>query len=399
MLRFLTAGESHGKGLVAILEGLPAGLRLSASDINLELARRQTGFGRGGRMQIEKDEAEILSGVRHGLTLGSPVALLIKNRDWENWRETMAVEALTEDAEGGADTRKTLSAPFAVVCPRPGHADLVGAIKYGHRDMRNVLERASARETAARVACGALAKKLLAEFGVFPAGHVVRIGTVEARPPCEDATTLAALAEKSPVRCADAEASGRMVEEISACARDRDTLGGVVEVRVDGLPIGLGSYAQWDRRLDARLAMAVMSIPGVKGVEIGLGFGAAARRGSQVHDAIYYDRQTRRYIRRTNNAGGLEGGVTNGEPLVIRAAMKPIATVGAPLASVDISTKEAVLAHHERSDICAVPACAVVAEAVVALELAAAFTEVFGHDSLPRMLEAYEAYKEYVMDF
>ncbi len=427
MLRFLTAGESHGKGLVAIIEGLPAGLGLSEDDINRDLERRQKGFGRGGRMKIERDRAEILSGVRHGLTLGSPLALLIRNRDWENWEQRMAVEARSTGAgAGGAgdtgDTGGGSPDVEAVVCPRPGHADLVGAIKYGHHDMRNVLERASARETAARVACGAVAKKLLAEFSVDLVGHVVRIGKVEAQPvnaqlvkawpvevrpvevrPVEarpgGLRQLAELAENSPVRCADPEASEDMVQEISACAGERDTLGGVVEVIAAGLPVGLGSYAYWDRRLDARLAMAAMSVPGVKGVEIGLGFGAARRRGSEVHDAIFYDGDGRRFFRKTNNAGGLEGGVTTGEPLVVRAAMKPIATIGTPLASVNILTKESAAAHHERSDVCAVPACAVVAEAVVAFELAATFAEAFGHDTLARMRQAYEAYLEYVRSF
>ncbi len=381
MLRFLTAGESHGKALVAVLEGIPAGLPLSARDIDLDLARRQKGYGRGDRMKVERDTVEIVSGVRNGATLGSPISLVVKNRDWENWQSVMAVE----QAEVALDD--------AVTCPRPGHADLVGVIKYGHDDIRNVLERASARETAARVACGAVARRLLAELGVSIASHVVSIGAVRAPGFLEgeprSVHTIAQAAESSPVRCADAGASQNMVLEISAAAESGDTLGGTVEVIASGLPPGLGSYVQWDRRLDARLASAVMSIPAIKGVEIGLGFAAAALPGSKVHDEIVYDGQVRR---RSNNAGGLEGGVTTGEALVVRAAMKPIATLRRPLDSVDISTLEPKKAHHERSDVCAVPACGVVAEAVVALELCSAFLEAFGGDTLLRMRGALERY-------
>ncbi len=382
MLRFLTAGESHGKALVAVLEGIPSGLPLSARDIDLDLARRQKGYGRGGRMQIERDTVEIISGVRKGLTLGSPLSLMIRNRDWENWEPVMAVE--------GAETTPSAR----VTCPRPGHADLAGAMKYGHEDIRNVLERASARETAARVACGAVARRLLAELGVKIASHVVSIGTVRAPGFLEgtprELDAVAEAAESSPVRCADAQASQEMVSRISSAAEKGDTLGGTVEVIACGLPPGLGSYAHWDRRLDARLACAVMSIPAIKGVEIGLGFSAASLPGSRVHDEIVYDGEIRR---RTNNAGGLEGGVTTGEALVVRAAMKPIATLGMPLDSVDISTMEARKAHHERSDVCAVPACGVVAEAAVALELCSAFLETFGGDTLSRVQEALDRYR------
>lgn len=381
MLRFLTAGESHGKALVAVLEGMPSGLPLSARDIDRDLARRQKGYGRGGRMQVERDTVEIISGVRNGVTLGSPISLSVRNRDWENWESIMRVE------------RAEMAPEKMVTCPRPGHADLAGAMKYGHDDIRNVLERASARETAARVACGAVARRLLSELGVKIASHVVSIGTIRAPGFLEgeprELDAIAEASESSPVRCADAGASEEMVSRISAAAERGDTLGGTVEVIALGLPPGLGSYAQWDRRLDARLASAVMGIPAIKGVEIGLGFAAAALPGSKVHDEIVYDGEIRR---RTNNAGGLEGGVTTGEALVVRAAMKPLATLRVPLDSVDISTMEPRKAHHERSDVCAVPACGVVAEAAVALELCSAFLETFGGDTLLRVREALDRY-------
>ena len=381
MLRFLTAGESHGKALVAIIEGIPSGLSLSAHHIDSDLARRQKGYGRGSRMKIERDTVEIISGVRNGVTIGSPISLAIKNRDWENWASIMAVE-------------RTETAPEnAVTCPRPGHADLVGAMKYGHGDIRNVLERASARETAARVACGAVAKRLLAELGVRIVSHVISIGTIRAPGFLEEEPreldAIAEAAESSPVRCAHAGASQEMVAQIFAAAENGDTLGGTVEVIASGLPPGLGSYVQWDRRLDARLASEVMSIP------IGVGFAAAALPGSKVHDEILYDGEIRR---RTNNSGGLEGGVTTGEALVIRAAMKPIATLGKPLDSVDISTMEAKKAHHERSDVCAVPACGVVAEAVVALELCSAILEAFGGDTLSRVRGALDRYNSEIRE-
>lgn len=382
----MTAGESHGRGLVGILEGVPAGLEISEEDIDRDLARRQKGFGRGGRMAIEQDRVLILSGVRDCRTLGSPIALFVRNKDWENW------EALMNPGPAEIPEEEK------VTYPRPGHADLAGAIKYGHRDIRNVLERASARETAARVACGAVARKLLAGFGVKIISHVVRIGPVEAKDLPDGPDGIAEAAEASPTRCADPKASERMVRAIEEAREDGDTLGGVFEVIVSGLPCGLGSYVHWDRRLDGRLAMAVMSIPGVKGVEIGLGFASASLRGSRVHDEIFYDAD-RGFYRRTNNAGGLEGGVTTGEPLVIRGAMKPIPTLRAPLATVDIRTKEARAAHRERSDVCAVPACSVVAEAAVALELGSAFLEAFGGDCMERIRAAYESYLEYVKGF
>lgn len=379
MLRYLTAGESHGPCLMGILEGMPAGLRVSREDLDRDLARRQRGYGRGGRMAIEQDRAEILAGVRLGVTTGAPIGLLIRNRDWENWAAIMGADDTGTDG-GGADQPDR-----RVTRPRPGHADLAGALKYGHTDIRNVLERASARETAMRVAVGALARRLLAELGVGVHSHVVRIGGVTARADGLEPAAIAAAAEESPVRCADPGAGLRMMNEIDRAREAGDTLGGVVEVLVTGLPPGLGSHVHWDRRLDGRLAGAAMSVPAIKGVEIGLGFEAAARPGSEVHDAIYRDRGRGLY-RRTNRAGGLEGGMTNGETLTLRAAMKPIATLLAPLESVDLATGEPAAAAVERSDICAVPAAGVVLEAVVALVLAESVIEKFGGDSLEELL-------------
>ena len=386
MLRFLTAGESHGPALVTVVEGMPAGLFLTAEHINARLVKRQAGFGRGGRMAIEKDTARILSGVRGGFTLGSPVAVLVENRDFANWREVMD-PAPSDSAPAGPVTR-----------PRPGHADLAGALKYRHRDIRNVLERASARETAARVAAGSIAARLLEELGVKIAGLVLQVGGVKAQSvPAEGAGLEDALL-RSRLWCPDPAAEEKMLAAIEEAAACGDTLGGVFEVRACGLPPGLGSYAQWDRRLDGRLAGAVMSVQGVKGVEIGLGFAAAGLPGSQVHDEIRYE-EGRGFFRTTNRAGGLEGGVTNGEVLVVRAAMKPIPTLRKPLASVDIQTKEAAEALAERSDVCAVPSACVVAEAAVAWELACAFVEKFGGDSLAEMKENLHNYKLYLEKF
>lgn len=383
MLRFLTSGESHGPFLLAVLDGVPAGLDLDAAAVDRDLARRQRGHGRGDRMKIEKDAVRFVGGVRHGRTTGAPVALEIPNRDHAAWGDRMSPAG------------PVASAP-EVTRPRPGHADLAGALKYGLADVRDVLERASARETAARVAAGAVAKRLLAEIGASVVSHVVEIGGIRA-----DAGLLAGLpldetsrrAEDDPCACADPGASTRMRAAIDAARDAGDTLGGVVEAAAFGLPIGLGSYAQHDRRLDGRLAAAVASIPAVKGVEFGLGFEAARRRGSEVHDAI--ERRAGGappFARPTNRAGGLEGGVTNGEPLVIRAAMKPISTLKKPLASVDLRTGAAAEAAFERSDVCAVPACAVVVEAVVALVLAAAALEKFGGDSVEEFRRNHAAY-------
>lgn len=386
MLRYLNGGESHGKYLLAVLEGVPAGLPLSADDINRDLARRQKGYGRGGRMRLEEDRVEFGCGVRKGITLGNPIGLMVPNKDWENWKEVMAVEP------GPMPTEKV------VTRPRPGHADLVGAIKYGHRDIRNVLEKASARETAIRVAIGGVAKALLTQFGMRVLSYTTEIGGVVAGR-VDDPLEAYERAEASDVRSPDAEAGTKMVEQIRAAKHRGDTLGGVFEVVVTNPPIGLGSYAQWDRRLGARLAMAAMSIQAMKGVEIGMGFEAARRFGSEVHDEIYYDHGEQRFVRKTNNAGGLEGGITNGQPIVLRVAMKPISTLYSPKKSVDIQTKEPFDATVERSDICTVPAAGVVGEAVIAFEMANAMVEKFGGDSLEEMKRNYEAYQAYVKSF
>jgi chorismate synthase len=385
MLRYLTAGESHGQCLTAILEGIPAGLPLRAEDIDHDLARRQKGYGRGGRMRIEQDRVDFLAGVRKGHTLGNPITLLIRNKDWENWKEIMSPEP-------GPPAQEKV-----VTCPRPGHADLVGAIKYNHRDIRNVLEKASARETAIRVAVGAVAKRLLAEFGMRVYSYTVAIGGVTV-PSGKHLSVEEAFerAEKSEVRCPDEAASEKMVARIREAKHKGDTLGGIFEVVVTNPPLGLGSYAQWDRRLTGRLAMALMSIQAMKGVEVGMGFEAAQRFGSEVHDEIFYDQG---FTRGGNNAGGLEGGITTGQPIVLRTAMKPISTLYNPKKSVDILTKEPVEATIERSDICTVPAAGVVGEAVVAYEMASAFIEKFGGDTLQELRRNYDAYQDYVKRF
>lgn len=386
MLRYLNGGESHGKYLMAVLEGVPAGLPLTAEDVNRDLARRQKGYGRGGRMRVEEDRVEFGCGVRKGKTLGNPIGLLIANKDWENWKDVMAAEP------GPAPTEKV------VTRPRPGHADLVGAIKYGHRDIRNVLEKASARETAIRVAIGGVAKALLAQFGMHVVSYTVQIGDVVAQR-TDDPLKAYQLAETSDVRSPDPDAGAHMIERIRTAKHKGDTLGGVFEVVVTNPPIGLGSYTQWDRRLSARLAMAAMSIQAMKGVEIGMGFEAARRFGSEVHDDIYYDKQGQQFVRHTNNAGGLEGGITNGLPIVLRVAMKPISTLYSPKKSVDIETKEPFDATVERSDICTVPAAGVVGEAVIAFEMANALVEKFGGDNLEEMKRNFEAYQAYVKTF
>ncbi|HEY3412442.1 MAG TPA: chorismate synthase [Armatimonadota bacterium] len=394
--RFITAGESHGPALTATIDGLPAGLPFTASAIDVDLARRQKGYGRGGRMAIEHDHVRILSGVRHGVTLGSPVALMVENRDWANWYTAMSAEPLTDDqaAEAVQGAEAFRRAPITV--PRPGHADLAGALKYDQRsDLRNVLERASARETAMRVAVGGVAKRLLSEFGVDIRGRVTRIGAVTDDTPAGPIAEWSERAENSEVRCLDPNAEAAMIASIDATRGDGDTLGGVFEVVAEGLPPGLGSHTQWDRKLDGSLARALMSIQAIKGVEIGLGFGAAALPGSRVHDEILYDGAIERP---TNGAGGLEGGITTGQPLVVRAAMKPIATLRKPLRSVDIRTLEPVDAHFERSDVCAVPAAAVVGEAMVAIVVAQAFLEKFGADSLSDIRVAFEAYAARIAD-
>ena len=373
MLRYLTAGESHGPTLTTILEGIPANLPLVAEEINLDLARRQRGYGRGGRMRIEKDEANIVGGVRHGLTMGGPIAILIANRDWENWKATMDPKAVS----GEADPRPV------VTRPRPGHADLAGALKYGQHDIRNVLERASARETTARVAIGAVCKRLLREFAIDVFSHVTEIGGIAAKSEGLSFAEIRDRAEASDVRCANPDAGEAMMRKIDEARKRGTTLGGVFEVVALNLPVGLGSYVHWDRKLDGRLAQAVMSIQAIKGVEIGLGFEGARRFGFETHDEIFYE--DGRFVRTTNRAGGLEGGMSNGEPIVVRGAMKPISTQYAPMASVDLRTKEPFKASVERSDICSVPAAGVIGEAVVAFELARAFLEKFGGDSLEEM--------------
>ncbi len=381
-LRFLTAGESHGKALTAVIEGMPAGLALSEDDIVRDLARRQGGYGRGGRQKIESDRAEILSGVRHGLTLGSPIALMIANRDWENWRNVMGVET----PEGPVDKVTRL---------RPGHADLAGAMKYAQDDVRNVLERASARETGARVAVGAVARRFLEELGVAINSHTVAIGGIEAKR-VEEADWRAV--EESPVRCADAEAGERMLAAIDSAREGGNSLGGVTEVRATGVPIGLGSHVHWDRRLTGLLAQAVMSIPSVKGVEIGDGFAGARMPGSESQDVILSQSEWagRPWRRASNHAGGIEGGMTNGEEIVVRAALKPISTMARRLPSADLATGEATEAHYERSDVCIVPAAGVIAEAMVAIVLATAVLDKFGGDHISETLRNYRAYLETV---
>jgi chorismate synthase len=385
--RFTTAGESHGPGLLAIVEGVPAGLPIRAEEIDAELQRRQGGYGRGGRMRIESDRAQILSGVRHGEALGSPISLLIRNRDWDNWTRAMSAEPAEDPGDAELHRR--------VYQPRPGHADLVGVLKYDRTDARDILERASARETAARVAAGAIAKRFLAELGVHIGSHVISLGGIWAELPDALPDELNAVSDVSPVRCLDAKAEAAMIEAIDVAKRDGDTLGGIFEVVVTGLPIGLGSHVSWDRKLDGRLGGAVMSIQAVKGVEIGNGFTGANTPGSRVHDEIVRDRAKREgggYGRRTNRAGGLEGGITTGAALVVRGAMKPISTLMQPLQTVDLQTGEAAVAVRERSDVCALPAAGVVGEAMVALVLADAVLEAFGSGAIRDVRARLEAY-------
>lgn len=387
-MRFLTAGETHGPQLTAIIEGLPSNLTLSADAINEQLARRQKGYGRGLRMQIEKDTVQIVGGVRHGKTTGAPVALVVENKDWTHWTKVMSAEPVDEDQE----------AKRRVSRPRPGHADLNGGLKYNQRDLRNILERSSARETTVRVAVGAAARSLLTEFGIQVAGHVLSIGDITAKQPDLPIEELIRVTEESPVRVADKDSEALMVAAIDAAKADGDTLGGVVEVIVKGAPLGLGSHVQWDRKLDGRIAQAVLSIQAFKGVEFGIGFEAAKRRGSLVHDEILYS-EAEGFSRRTNRAGGLEGGMTTGEPIVVRGVMKPISTLYKPLQSVDIDTKDAFTAQIERSDTCAVPAAAVIMESVVAWEVAHAFLEKFGGDSIEEIRRNYEGYLAQIKEY
>ncbi|MDN4523155.1 chorismate synthase [Fictibacillus fluitans] len=389
-MRYLTAGESHGPQLTTILEGVPSGLSLPAQVINEELSRRQKGHGRGRRMQIEKDQAIINSGVRHGYTLGSPITLTVENRDFKHWTKIMGAEPLEDDSE---EVKRQITRP------RPGHADLNGAIKYNHRDMRNVLERSSARETTVRVAAGAVAKQLLNELGIQVGGHVIEIGGIVAeKMEFDSLKDLQERTEASPVRCLDEEAGLKMMKAIDDAKENGDSIGGIVEVIVEGMPVGVGSYVHYDRKLDAKLAAAVMSINAFKGVEIGIGFEAAHKPGSLVHDEITWDKE-KGYSRKTNNAGGFEGGMTTGMPVVVRGVMKPIPTLYKPLQSVDIDSKEAFQASIERSDSCAVPAASVVAEAVVAWELAAALAEQFGSDNIERMKENIARHNQQASEF
>ncbi|MEK4157411.1 chorismate synthase [Paenibacillus odorifer] len=380
-LRYLTAGETHGPQLTAIIEGLPSNLTLDFEELNFQLHRRQKGYGRGRRMQIEKDTAQIVGGVRHGYTTGAPVALVVENKDWTHWKNIMNIEPIP-----GSDEEKR-----RVNRPRPGHADLNGGLKYNHTDLRNVLERSSARETAARVACGAVARQLLAAFGVKVAGQVIRIGEIEA--PANDLPIdeLIERTEQSSVRVVDKETEQKMEAYIDQIKEEGDSIGGIVECIVEGLPIGLGSYVQSDRKLDGAIAGAVMSINAFKGVEIGIGFEAGKLRGSQVHDEIMYE-ASKGYYRASNRLGGFEGGMTNGMPIVVRGVMKPIPTLYKPLQSVDIDMKEPFTAQVERSDACAVPAACVVLESVVAWEVAKAFLDKFGGDSLEEIKANYENY-------
>lgn len=374
MIRFLTSGESHGQALMAILEGIPAGLELTEEDINIELGRRQVGYGRGQRMQIEKDRGQIVSGVRNRYTIAAPIGLLIDNRDWENWKDQIVPP---------------------VTAPRPGHADLPGTLKYDFTDIRNVLERASARETAARVAVGAVCRKLLCEFNISIFSRTIQIGKIKDSSQWNLSAKEWVKIENSPVRCLDKKEEDKMIRLIDQAKQDGDTLGGVVEIAAANVPIGLGSYIQWDTKLDGRIAQALMSIQAIKAVEIGLGTRVAELPGSQVHDEIFLVKG-KGFTRRTNHAGGFEGGMSNGENIILRASMKPIATLMKPLQSIDLKTRKAVKATVERSDVCAVPAVGVIAENVVAFELARALQEKFGGDSLREMKRNYHGYLEQI---
>jgi chorismate synthase len=390
MLRFYTAGESHGQALLAFISGLPASLPIDVDFINHELHRRQLGYGRGGRQKIEKDRAEIFAGVRHGKTIGAPVALRIENRDWANWEKALPVEDSPDLA--GQDKK--------LVAPRPGHADLAGSQKFNFHDARYVLERASARETAARVAAAAFAKLLLRHFGTAIASHTVQVGHVKlARNASWDEILVVSADLESPLRCVDSVAQDKMKAEVDAALKAGDTVGGIFEVIAHNVPIGLGSHAQWDEKLDGRLAQAVMSIQAVKGVEIGAGVTAAGSYGSEVQDEISYDKSAKRFRRSSNRAGGLEGGITNGEDVVVRGYLKPISTLRRALGTADMVTKEPVQAAYERSDWCVVPAAGVAGEAMVALVLADAFLQKFGGDSLAEMRRNFDNYARQIDEF
>jgi chorismate synthase len=390
MLRFVTAGESHGQALVAWISGLPAGIPIDLDFVGRELHRRQLGYGRGGRQRIEKDQAEFLAGVRHGRTIGAPIALRIENRDWKNWEQALPVE----DSDGAEDQRRRLTAP------RPGHADLAGAQKFNFHDARYVLERASARETAARVAAGALAKLFLTEFGVTVLSHTLAVGHVRlARAAAWDEIVAICENLESPLRCVDPETEAKMKAEVDGALRAGDSVGGIFEVVARGVPPGLGYHSQWDEKLDGRLARAVISIQAVKAVEIGTGVENSQSYGSEVQDEIRYDRSLKRFDRSSNRAGGLEGGITNGQDIVVRGYLKPISTLRRPLLTADLNTKEAVKAAYERSDICVVPAGGVAGEAMVAIEVAGAFLEKFGGDSLEETRRNFQGYQRQLDSF
>ncbi len=426
-LRYLTAGESHGQALSCVIDGIPSNLYLSAADIDKELSRRQKGYGRGDRMKIESDHAQILSGVRHGKTLGSPITLLIENKDWANWCDVMNAELRVKGIESESELKTQNSKFKTITRPRPGHADLAGAIKYNTNDIRNILERSSARETAARVAAGATAKKFLSEFNIQIISYVVEIGGVKTQNSKfktqnsgKEILSFFEKAEASPVRCPDKEIEKKIISNINNAMKKGDTLGGVFEVVALGIPVGLGSYSQWDKKLDAKLAYALMSIQAIKGVEIGLGFEMSRRSGSEVMDEIFYRSQKSEvrsqninsklkiqnsklfmggFYRKTNNAGGIEGGMSNGMPIIIRAAMKPIPTLRTPLSSIDIMSKKPFKAAYERSDVCAVPAASVIGEAVTALAIADSFLSKFGGDSMEEVKRNYEGYLRQVRNF
>lgn len=372
MLRYLTAGESHGYCLTAILEGMPSGLPLKEEEINIELKRRQKGYGRGGRMKIESDRASILSGVRNGVTTGAPIALQILNKDWINWKDIMSTKPFKKNIK-------------KIVTPRPGHADLAGIIKYDTDDIRNILERSSARETAPRAAIGAVCKKLLKQFNIDILSHVIQIGKIKASESTpKDISKIKLSSDKSPCHCISKKAETKMKKEIDKAKKEGYSLGGVFETIALNLPIGLGSFVHWDRKLDGLIAMAILSIQGIKGVEFGDGFSLANLNGNNAHDEIFFNK-SKGFVRKTNHAGGIEGGMTNGQPLILRAVMKPISTMKKALSSININTKKQVLAHWERADTCAVPSASIISESVLAFELARAFLDRYGHDSLKKI--------------
>ncbi|MFD0680916.1 MULTISPECIES: chorismate synthase [unclassified Paenibacillus] len=387
-MRYLTAGETHGPQLTGIIEGFPSNVTIDFEEINFQLGRRQKGYGRGRRMQIEKDTANIVGGVRHGKTTGAPIALVVENNDWKHWTSVMNIEPI----EGNDETKRRVNRP------RPGHADLNGGLKYNQKDLRNILERSSARETTMRVATGAVARQLLAAFGIKVAGQVIRIGEVEVERQELPIDELISITEESEVRVVDKNAEVKMIAAIDAAKEEGDTLGGIVECIIEGVPTGLGSHVQWDRKLDGRIAQAVLSIQAFKGCEIGIGFEAAKLRGSKVHDEIMYE-EGRGFYRASNRAGGFEGGMTTGEPIVVRGVMKPISTLYKALQSVDIDSKEAFTAQVERSDTCAVPAAGVILENIVAWEVANAFLEKFGGDSLEEIRSNYNSYLEQIKNY